>query len=227
MKYKNSMKRIALLIIFSLVIPTVAFAATPPVVIGEEGIYSWTIKFLDDGTQEVNILNNETNEIERIKSHRNADGIVVHEVDTRSESFLVHKVDDTVLIRNNDTLEVARIPIQDATILGQSNESDGAMGSRAEWGDLIITYGSKNTDYNTVSLIASILAAVSGVGWVTSVIISIASYCIGNSIKNVWYIRKSRFKWESGLRWNWDIIDYYQYSNFTGHLGTEEFIDCH
>lgn len=161
-----------------------------PEAIDANGFRMETVKNTKEN-QKIKFTNKETGEVEYIESILE-NGKYSYISTSNAGKQKVENVDGKIRITNLNTKEVKYVEQEDITTNNtnptQKNLSIQYSVDDIDWIYDKTVYSSISTQFAQVSLVASIIASVAG-GPVAGIILSIATYVIGESIDNMWYMK--------------------------------------
>jgi len=201
-------------------IPANVFALDSKQIATDNYVFN-VVKETDDYT-EMLITNKRTGEEEILKSYVFKNGERLFSAEKNNEiTYLKSEKDEYVILDENFNV-IDRQRITDDII-----SFDRGITVTADWGDKVNFSGDKKTDYTNISIVISVICLVSGAPATAAAVLLISDFIVNNFISNVYYKGWYRTKWEDALYYKQTVTSFYEYSNYTGLIGTTDVIDFH
>lgn len=142
--------------------------------------------------------------------------------------FITERDNDIIKITNETSKEVKYLkisnssetqnPVSLASVSHHTMSPANITSSGANWYEWSCIRSSYAKDWGTISLCASIAASICGLSWVTSSILSAATYIVGNNLPDIWYIQH-QYDDLNNITHHKRTTYLYGYPNYTNQIG--------
>lgn len=185
----------------------------------------YTVNVLEktDFYEKVQVINKTTGEVEYLESFLDEDQ-PRYVITTEENEFVVTRTETEILIYQNNVMLHRADVAQLMTFKGLFNEIT-PLDNYGPWTGWSHIHTSIHDIVDSVSFLASTIAALIPGGAAASEVIDLAGFIITENIDNVWIkiSLRQRYDFSSSIAQQENLVEAYRYSSYTGLIGSANF----